>query len=302
MSPRLLGNLITLSGMCIWSTSFPATELLLETWHPLLLPPARLGMASLTLILLLLLTGRGSDLRGIPWWDVFRIGAIGVGFSTVCLITGQAYSDPVTVSIITTGVPLVAAVMGFLAGDERPSGRILAGVALAVAGGVTATLAAASQGPGFQGGELLILCSTFFFVWYTRNSVRRLSGISDIAKAALTLGSAALFLTPLVALAGLTGLADLHYDPSPRSFGLIAWMGGIAVGLSMSCWFAGCRLLGSVTIAGIHQNTVPFWVMLGSILIGGQLYQGQVWGALLVIAGALLAQFPLTRLWPFRRA
>ena len=301
MSPRLLGNLITLFGMCTWSTSFITIELLLESWDPLLLPPVRLGAASLTLILLLLASGRGGDLLGAPWWDVFRIGAIGVGLSTVCLIVGQAYSDPVTVSIITTGNPLVAAVMGFLVGDERPNWKILTGVGLAMTGGITATLAAAGAGPGFLGGEFLILGSSVLFIWFTRNSVRRLSGINDIAKAALTLGGAAVALAPLSVLALLTGIAEPRYDVSLRSLGLIAWLGAVAVGLSLVCWFTGCRLLGSVTIASIHQNTVPFWVMLATVMLGGALFQGQIWGALLVIAGALLAQVSLPRVWPFRR-
>lgn len=295
MSTRLLGNLITLAGMCLWSTSFIAIELLLESWHPLLLAPVRLAMAALTLLLFLFAAGRGAELRGVAWGTVFRIGAFGLGISTVCLIVGQSYSDPVTVAIITTGNPLVAAGMGLLAGDERPSRKILAGICLAVAGGLLATLAAAGQGPGFQGGELLVLVSTVLFIWFSRNSVRRLAGLGAIAKAALTLGSAALVVTPLVALAAALGLAELRYDLTPRSLGLIAWMGAVAVGLSMVCWLTGCRLLGSVTIASIHQNTVPFWVMLGALLVGGQLYQGHVWGALLVIAGALLAQAPLRR-------
>ena len=37
--------------------------------------------------------------------------------------------------------------------------------------------------------------------------------------------------------------------------------------------------------------------MLFVVLAGGQVFLGQLWGALLVIAGALLAQLPLERLW-----
>ncbi len=184
MSSRLLGNLVTLSGMALWSTTFPVTELLLEDWHPMLLTPTRLALAALSLTGFLLISGRGHELRGVPWRDIWKYGGGGIGFATLLLITGQAYSDPVTVSIIATGVPLVAAVMGFLAGDERLNPAIIAGVALAIVGGVLATLARASEGPGFQGGEFLILGSTTLFVWYTRGAVKRLSGMSAIAKAA----------------------------------------------------------------------------------------------------------------------
>lgn len=292
MTPPLLGNLVTICGMALWSTGFPVTELLLESWHPLLLTPARLGLASLSLAGFLLLAGRGRELRGVPWRAIIKYGAIGIGFATLLLITGQFYSDPVTVSIITTAVPLVAAVMGFLAGDERLNPAILAGVALAISGGVLATLARAGEGPGFQGGELLIICSTTLFVWYTRGTVKHLSGVSAIAKVVLTLGAGAAVLLPVALVAGLSGAVELRYDLSPRSLALLLWLGCVAVGLSMTCWLTGCRLLGSVTIAAIHQNSVPIFVMLASLAIGGQLFLGQIWGALLVIAGALLAQLP----------
>ena len=50
MSPRLTGNLVTVFGMALWASGFPATEILLESWHPLLLAATRLLTASLVLL------------------------------------------------------------------------------------------------------------------------------------------------------------------------------------------------------------------------------------------------------------
>ena len=291
MSPRLTGNLVTVLGMALWASGFPATEILLESWHPLLLAATRLLTASLVLIGIIAMTGRLAELRAVPWRAVIQIGSLGIGVSTICLIWGQSYSDPITVSIITTGLPACAAVMGFLAGDDRPTARVLAGVALAIAGGIVATVAASSEGPGFRGGEILNLCGVILFTWYTRASIRRLSMLSAITKACVTLGVGGLFIVPVIAIVVATGLVERPaYDLSPKSLALCFYMGGIAVGCSMTLWMYGARLLG-VTVAAIHQNTVPFWVMILSVLlIGQQLFLGQIWGALLVIAGALLAQ------------
>ena len=291
MSPRLTGNLVTVLGMALWATGFPATEILLESWHPLLLVPVRLMTASLVLLGIIALTGRLGELRAVPWREVAVIGGCGIGAATVCLIWGQSYSDPITVSIISTGLPACAAVMGFLAGDDRPTARVLAGVALAIAGGIVATVAASSEGPGFRGGEILNLGGVILFTWFTRASIRRLSMLSAVTKTCVTLGAGALFIVPVIAIVTATGLVERPaYDFSPRSLALCFYMGGIAVGCSMTLWMYGARLLG-VTVAAIHQNTVPFWVMIFSVLfIGQQLLIGQVWGALLVIAGALLAQ------------
>ena len=292
MSPRLTGNLVTVFGMALWASAFPATEALLETWHPLLLAPARIGTASVVLFAILALRGGLHELARVPWRDALRIGGLGIGLATICLIWGQYYSDPVTVAIITTGLPACAAVMGFLAGDDRPTTRVLCGVALAIAGGVTATLAASKAGPGFRGGEILNLCGVIMFTWFTRASIRRLHMLSAVTKSAVTLGIGALAVLPVALLAVASGLVEASYDLSPRSLALVFYMGGIAVGCSMALWMIGARLLG-VTVAAIHQNTVPFWVMLFALALGGTLVIGQVWGALLVIAGALLAQFPL---------
>ncbi len=293
MSPRLTGNLVTVFGMALWATGFPATEVLLESWHPLLLAPARLTTASLVLLCIMAMTGRLGELRAVPWRDVVQIGSCGIGAATICLIWGQSYSDPITVSIITTGLPACAAVMGFLAGDDRPTARVLAGVALAISGGIVATVAASSEGPGFRGGEIINLCGVILFTWFTRASIRRLSMLSAVTKSCVTLGVGALSILPVIAIVLATGLVEQPaYDLSLKSLALCFYMGGIAVGCSMTLWMYGARLLG-VTVAAIHQNTVPFWVMLFSVLIiGQQLFLGQVWGALLVIAGALLAQSP----------
>ncbi len=300
LSPRLTGNLLTSLSIGVWASGFPVTEHLLETWGPLPLVPARLLIASAVLIGIMLVTGRGGELLRVPWRRAVPIGFFGVACSTCFLIPAQAYSDPVTVSIISTGVPLAAAIMAIVAGDETINGRILAGVGLAILGGVVATLAAARGGLGFRGGEVIMLGSVVLFTWYSRSLVRRLPELSDIAAPAVTLGCGGLLILPFILVAGHFDLIDSRTDYTPGTLGPLFWMGGIAVGFTMVMWRAGMRLLG-VTVAAIHQNSVPFWVMLFVLLAGGEVYFGQLWGAFFLIAGVLLAQLPVGAWWPARR-
>ena len=79
MTSPMLGNLVTLFGMALWSTTFPVTELLLEDWHPILLTPARLALAALSLTCFLLIAGRGRELRGVPWREIWKYGGAGIG-------------------------------------------------------------------------------------------------------------------------------------------------------------------------------------------------------------------------------
>jgi len=74
------------------------------------------------------------------------------------------------------------------------------------------------------------------------------------------------------------------------SLALLMWLGGIAIGASTVWWYAAGRMIG-VTVASMHHNMVPFYVIVLAAL-GGAVVTGQhVLGALLVVAGAAIAQF-----------
>jgi drug/metabolite transporter (DMT)-like permease len=66
-------------------------------------------------------------------------------------------------------------------------------------------------------------------------------------------------------------------------------MSMVAIGLSVLLWFTCVRLLG-LTVAAIHTNLAPFYVMLIALAFGGRIVPQQVTGAVLVVMGALLAQ------------
>ena len=74
-----------------------------------------------------------------------------------------------------------------------------------------------------------------------------------------------------------------------RAFAPTFRMAGTAVGLTLPPWFLGVRLLG-ITVASMHQNLAPLYVMLVALLLGGSVVAGQVGGAVLVLAGAAIAQ------------
>ena len=57
-SPRLQGNLLAVLSMLLWATSFPITDVLLNTWDPLSLALVRLSGAGLVLALLVMIRMR----------------------------------------------------------------------------------------------------------------------------------------------------------------------------------------------------------------------------------------------------
>jgi drug/metabolite transporter (DMT)-like permease len=256
-----------------------------------------MALAALALTLALGLGGRLGELRTLPWRQALIAGGVGLGLSGLFIVWGQSRSDALTASIITTALPLLAALMSAAAGDERLRASLLGGVGLAIVGGLLATLGTAQAGPGFRGGEIVVLAAVTCFVWYSRRTVTHFPGVRDLPKTAAALICASGVLL-VFAIAGLgSGVAEARYDLSPRSLLLLVWMGPIAFAGASFLWLRATRMLG-VTVAGIHQNEIPFFVMALLLAFGGSFEWLHVAGAILVLAGAALAQLrhlrPLT--------
>jgi drug/metabolite transporter (DMT)-like permease len=300
-SAQLRGNLVTFASMAMWATTFPVTALILETWHPVLATGARIVVAGVFLFLWMALRGRLAELRTAPWGQGMVIGGIGLTGAALCLVWGLAFADPVTASIVAATVPLIAVVMGLASRTERLTVPISVGIALAIGGGIVTSLRDDVDMLGFHGGEALVILGNVFWIWYSRACLQRLHALSDLAKTTLTTICCAVVVLVLIAVLVATGAVPAELDLSVGTLGLIFWMAAIANGASVVLWLWGARLLG-VTIGSMHQNLVPFYVMVMVLPLGGELHTRQLLGGGLVVAGAILAQIPWRRGWrPGRR-
>ncbi len=297
-SIQITGNALAMASMVLWATSFPATGVLLETWHPLAAAIGRQLVGAMALLLLMGLRGKFHELRVTPWRRVFVIGGVGLSLATIFLNIGIYYSNPITAAIIATMMPPVAFVMAIMAGEERFSPKLLAGIALAVSGGIWASLqgVGTAQGSiGFEGGEPLLLLAVSCFAWYSRATVKHLPMLSKTTITATTLLAGSIVTTVLVAFCHFSGLTDVYYTPTVESIALMVWIAAIANGYAMVLWLSGVARIG-VTVASFHQNLVPFYVMLVALALGGAVIMQQIVGALIVIAGVIVTQ------WPSRKA
>ena len=204
---RLRGNAVTVLSMATWATTFPLTDILLETWHPLPATAARLVAAVPFLWLLLALQGRLGELRRAPWAEGFRVGGLGLAGAALFIVLGIAFSDPLTVAIVAATVPLTSAVIGVAARTERLTRPVAAGLALAVAGAVVVALRGTGGG-GFDllGGEVFVVAANVCWVWYSRGCVLRLSRLSDLGKTAVTTTCAAAVVGAVVGVGLAVGL------------------------------------------------------------------------------------------------
>lgn len=282
------GNLAAVAGMALWASAFPITEILLRDWHPLLLAPVRLVVGAAALLVLVSAAGRLRELRAAPLRRGGALGAVGVGGSVLLLVWGQSMTTAVSAGIVSAMLPVIVAILGLFAG-ERPTRRLLAGIAVATVGGAVASWNPQAGGLGLNPGDALVLASNIVWVWSSRAIVTRLPDSSDIVRACLTMAGGATALSLAAAVGLVTGLVP----PSASLVGwsplMILWMGTMAVGVSFACWLSAVRQLGT-TLASIHQNLVPLYVMLMTVTLGGRPEPQELAGAALVVLAATLAQ------------
>ncbi|MCS6877522.1 MAG: DMT family transporter [Geminicoccaceae bacterium] len=294
-SGLLAGNFLSLSAIVLWASSFLVTDRLLASWDPVWLTVGRILGAGLALLLFCALGGRLGTLRPASWPRMIAASVVGFGLAGLAIVVGQKYSDPVTTAIIVTTGPLISALMGLAEGSERPSAHLWLGILLAVAGGVLASLEPGSWWPAPRGGEVLVLLSQIFWIWYSRISASGLGPLDAVAKSTLGLTTGGLFLLLVAAIGTAFGLVSFRIDTRSESLALLVWLAVFSIAVSVSLWLAGVRILGT-TIASIHTNLAPFYVMLMSLaLLGTAPRPGQVVGGALVAAGAVLAQWPAIR-------
>lgn len=281
------GNLAAFVSTLLWASAFPVTQQLLATWDPLPLAAARLGLGSATMLVMAVLFRQLPTGKIVPWRTIVLLGGFGTAASVLCLIAGQALSDPVTAAAIATMQPVAAALLGFFGGRERLTPWQILGILLAVAGALLISPTVQGGGAGFRGGEPLLIANVLLWTWYSRAARERLAGLGDFAVGGLTMavGSTAL----AVAAIAVSFFTPQALDLSLATMPWLLWMGMVAIGVSVPLWLMATRLLG-VTIASLHINLAPFYVMLIGLALGGSIHAMQSAGAALVATGAVIAQ------------
>ncbi len=284
------GNLIGALCMIVWSLNFPLTVSILKTWDPLALTPVRMALAGMTVAVVGIALGHAAGILALAKNRRFVFVSCVFGLSALCFIIGQSRIDAVSAAVIVSAMPMFSALMGWWDGLEKPGLKLLLAIVLTVAGGVL-TSSVSAQGSGSEGsvsGMLFMLAGVIAYVWYSRQLVVTFAAAADISKVAVSMLIAIVPCTVVLVVFMAAG-EKIETDFSAETLGLIVVMAGLSVGLSSVLWLWTGRIVG-VTVAAMHHNMVPFYVIVMAAL-GGAIVTGQhLAGAVLVIGGAALAQ------------
>ena len=289
----LRDNLVVVLGTFFWSTGLPIIDHLLGRWDFYSLATARAMIAGVFLFVLSFALTRTLPSGSL----VFKASLIGLstyGVSAACLVIGLGHSDPVTAAIIVTLIPVISAVMDVATRKRRVTWRLSAALGLSVTGGIVATLQPEQLNLVFGFGELALLTAMVAFVLYSRSVVSFLSDAPQLSVLSIATLSGALGLLVLTFIAH--GLGEVRrIDFSTDSLLLLLFLGVFSMGISIRLWMYGAQKLG-VTVAALHQNLTPAWVMLIMLVLGHGFSWQKVAGGVLVVTAAVIAQFQAVEL------
>lgn len=284
----LSGNGLAVASMLAWAAGFPAAEVLLQSWSPVGLLAARLGLAVLVLLPIWLMLDGPSRILRARWGWAMIVGAFGFGCPMFLLILAQKLTDPVTVVIIASCAPLIATLLELKAGTRRLSWNFGLGVLVSIIGGLIATSAVAPAQLGL--GALCAVVSVVFFSWGSMTTARDFPELSQTGRATITLIGGFAMAVILCFAAGLLGMEVIpEVAIDGQQIGMLGIYALISLGLSQILFVASVGKLG-VALASFHMNIAPFYVMLIMIVLGDEWNSTRALGAGIVAVAVVLAQ------------
>jgi drug/metabolite transporter (DMT)-like permease len=269
-------------------------KLAVTAMPPLVFNAARLGLASIALVVLALGVRRPTLTRR----DVFTLlalGVLGTGLYQLFMIEGLARTRAGTTALILSSGPAFVALFGRLLGVERITPRGMLGIALSMTGiaFVALTQPGALTTPVALFGSALVLlgciCWSLFAV-LIKPYANRLDG--RVVTAITIVGG-----TVPLSLLALPGVGSIAWDElSLGTWGAIVYAGLASMVIAYLFWNRGVRLLGP-TRTSMFGNLQPIFALVAArVMLGEKPGVWQLLGAAAIIAGVLLTR--IAEPWP----
>ena len=289
-SQKLLGNLGCFFAMLMWSFTFPASEVLLETWGVMALIVIRTMLAVMTLMAIWVWIDGLAKVLSAPWVRGITVGGVGFGIGAVLLLVGQKMSDPVAPAIAAAMMPIAGAAVEVIFDKRRLRLRLIIAIALALIGGLLA--GGVNLGDATFGlGTVFCVIGIFLFAWVTRAATRDFQTLSSIGQTTVTLIGCLIVVIIIYALCLISGLGETHVgSTSSKNLLLLLVMSVASIAIAQLLWIWGADRLG-ILFASLHMNVAPFYVMaIVVICMGEHWVWSQAFGAIIVGLGVLIAQ------------
>ncbi|RKF39138.1 DMT family transporter [Paraburkholderia fungorum] len=190
------------------------------------------------------------------WLNLFLQALFGTFGFTLLMLGGVQRTSAVAAGVITSTIPAVVALLSWLILKERPNGRALVSIALAIVGVIVINLAHVDENASGETsftGNLMVLgavCCESLYIILSRRLTQTLAPI-DICAYTHLFGL--LLMLPL----GATALVHFDYRAVPVGvWTLVLWYGLSASIFSFWLWMKGIRHVPG-SLAGVFSAVLP---------------------------------------------
>src|SRR5687767_10165408 len=293
-TPGIARSRVTLTdglliGMAlIWGVNASVMKLAVTEMPPLVFNAARLGLASIALVVLALGV-RETHLTRRDVAMLLLLGVLGTGLYQFFMIEGLARTRAGTTALILSSGPAFVALFGRLLGIERITRRGMIGIGLSMVGIAFVALAqpeALTRSATLLGSALVLIgciCWSLFAV-LIKPYANRLDG--RVVTAITIVGG-----TLPLSLLALPALDRTAWDElSLATWGAIVYAGLASMVIAYLFWNRGVRLLGPTRTAAFGNLQPIFALAAARVILGERPGAWQLVGAVAIIAGVVLTR------------
>lgn len=280
MSSASLFRLVLLAA--IWGASFLFMRIAAPVLGAAWLVFFRVGLAALFLWGVALLLRRPLALRA-NWRAFLVLGLLNSALPFLLFAYAARLAPASLLAVLNATAPIWAALIGALLARHWPEPRVLAGLALGIAG--VALLAGFEVGALPAGGGLAVLAGVGAAVCYGLAShyTRRVGHIDPQAGAFGNLAAATLYLAPLAFLSPLPAQM-----PAAGVLGAVVALGVLCSGIAFLLYFRLVADIGPVRTLTVTYLIPLFGVFWGVVFLAEQVGWHTLFGGLTVLAGTAL--------------
>jgi len=209
---------------------------------------------------------------------------------SICMLYGMRYADAITAGVVMATIPAVVALLSWIFLRERPSGRVAAAIAMAIAGVALLALERAEASGGVSAlGVLLLLAAVLCEASYVVIGKRLAASVSPRRISAIINLWGLVLVTPF----GLWQATSFDFAAVPAGL----WGGLVIYALAASMWTVWLWMTGLRTVpaarAGVFTVFLPVTAALVGILLFGERFTPVHASAFALAIGAvLLATWP----------
>jgi len=274
----------------VWGVNFPIIKHSLTDFLPLSFTVVRFAIASAALFGVMALRREPFviDRRDIP--TVAALGLTGITIYNLLFMKGLQLTTASHSALFISLSPLFAAVLQTIRGRERMRPSLALGLLLATAGAyciIRSTHGEVSFGMETVTGDLLTICASVLWAFYTVLAAPLLERYPPITLTAWSVAAGTVLLVPSAA----GEIASQSWSAVPAgSWAALFFAALVGAAAAYVLWYEGVKRIG-VTRTVAYHYLVPFVaVLVSAFFLGDTIKPLTIFGGVAIIAGVALVQ------------